>query len=123
MSQVPGLRALSIRPNEILLNNVAITVDAARSMDVDAVRRSLGVEGVDGIVRVLRNGKRAVWTPRTPMPPGRYEFQVSDVLAKSGALISDGGTIPFTVVRSSARVPSSVAIESMVRLRVERLNT
>ena len=123
MSQIPGLRAVSIRPNEILVNNVAITLESARPMDTDVVRKSLGVEGVDGAVRTYNAGKRAIWTPRAPMRPGRYQFQISDVLAKSGSLLSSGGVIPFTVARSAGRIPSAVAIESMVRFRIERNGT
>jgi hypothetical protein len=92
-------------------------------MDADAIRKGLGIAGVDGSVRMLRGGKQAVWTPAKPLPPGEYRFQVSEVAAKSGGAISGSAEIPFAVVQSRARVPASVAIESMVRLRVDRLGT
>jgi hypothetical protein len=52
-SAIPGLRAFSLRPNEILLGDVAITLDAPRVLDRDVARRGIGVAGIDGSVRFL----------------------------------------------------------------------
>jgi hypothetical protein len=122
-SKNPGLRAISLRPNEIVLNDVAVTLEAPRAFDLDIARKELGVAGADGVVRVLDGGKRAVWTPRHPLPPGRYRFVVGELASASGARLSGATTLPFSVVHSRARVRSSVAVESMVRLRVEKLGT
>lgn len=119
MATTDGLRSLSLRPNEILLGDVAIALETTRAMDADAMRKGLGIPGIDGAVRVLKGGKRAVWTPATPLAPGEYRFHVDEVVARSGGALGAGGEVPFAVVRSRARVPASVAIESMVRLRVD----
>jgi hypothetical protein len=92
-------------------------------MDADATRKGLGIPGIDGAVRLLKGGKRAVWTPAEPLAPGEYRFQVDEVVAKAGGALGTGREIPFAVVKSRARVPASVAIESMVRLRVDQQGT
>lgn len=123
MSHIQGLRSLSLRPNEILIATVAIVLETRRAMDPDTVRKGIGIHGVDGSVRVLARGTRAVWTPLEPLPPGRYRFQVNELVSRSGARLGPGGEIAFAVVHSRARVPSSVAVESMVRLRLSGVET
>jgi hypothetical protein len=123
MARTDGLRSLSLRPNEILLGEVAIALETTRAMDADAMRKGLGIRGVDGTVRLLKGGKRAVWTPAEPLAPGEYRFQVGEVVARSGGTLGLRGDTPFAVVKSRAKVPASVAIESMVRLRVDQLGT
>ncbi len=120
---INGLRAISLRPNEIVLSDLAVTLEASRPFDADTARKSLGVAGVDGAVRFLGGGKRAVWQPRRPLSPGRYRFVVGELASRSGARLSVGAELPFAVVKSRARIPASVAVESMVRLRVGKLGT
>ena len=117
------LRAVSLRANEIVLNDVAVTLEVSRALDSDIARKELGVAGVEGMVRLGNGGKRAVWTPRGKLPPGRYRFVVGELASATGTRLSMALTLPFSVVHSRARVRPSVAIESMVRLRVGKLDT
>ena len=123
MASPRGLRTISLRPNEIVVGDVSVTLSAARAFDPDAARKGLGIAGVDGVVRLRDEGKRAVWTPLRPLPPGRYRFVVGELTSRSGARLSAGGVISFSVVKSRARIPGSVAVESMVRLKVEKLGS
>lgn len=72
---VPGLRAISPRPYEILLGDVTVTLDAPSVLDQDVARKGLGVAGVDGAVRFLAEGRRAGWLnilreiARADLPP------------------------------------------------------
>lgn len=120
--QIPGIRVLSLRPHEILLGEVSVAIEAPYAFDQDAARKGLGVVGVDGSVRFLSKGRRAVWTPRRPLAPGRYRFVVGELASPSGAR-SPERVLPFAVVESRSRVPASVAVESLVRLRVGKLGT
>jgi Subtilase family len=122
-SPIPVLHAISLRPNEIVLGNVAVTLDAARAFDRDIARKGLGVAGVEGAVRFRDGGKRAVWTPRRPLAPGRYRFVLGELASASGKRLSTAGDLHFAVAQSRARIPTSVAIESMVRMRVDRFST
>lgn len=121
MSHIEGLRAVSLRPNEILVGKVSISFDTRQVMDPDGARRSVGVRDANGIVRLRNRGKRAVWTPAESLKPGNHVFAVEGIISSTGRKISGGGQIPFSVVQTRARVPTTVAVESMVRLRRGRL--
>jgi len=80
--------AISLRPNEIVVNDVAVTLDAPRALDLDIAPKDLCDAGVDGEVRVLDGRKRPVWTPRRPLPPGRYQFVLGELASAPGARLS-----------------------------------
>lgn len=117
------LRTVSLRANEIVLNDFAVTLEVSRALDGDIARKEVGVAGVGGTVRLANGGKRAVWSPRGTLPPGRYRFVVGELASATGTRLSGAMTLPFSVVHSRARVRPSVAIESMVRLRLDKLGT
>ena len=60
---------ISLRPNEILLGDVTVALEARHVLDRDLARLELGIVGVDGEVRFREGGRRAVWTPRQPLAP------------------------------------------------------
>ena len=109
MSHIEGLRAVSLRPNEILVGKVSISFDTRQVMDPDGARRSVGVRDANGIVRLRNRGKRAVWTPAESLKPGNHVFAVEGIISSTGRKISGGGQIPFSVVQTRARVPTTVA--------------
>lgn len=117
------LLSISLRANEIVLNDVSVTLEVPRAFDIDMARKELGIAGVDGVVRFGDGDKRAVWTPRRGLAPGRYRFTIGELSSSTGARLSGALVLPFSVVQSRAKVRASVAIESMVRLRVGELGT
>jgi Subtilase family len=123
MSHIQGLRTISIKPNEVLFQNVAIVVETDQAMEPDNTRKGVGIPGVDGNIRFLKRGKVAEWKPLGALKPGSYRFQLNELISKSGNKISAGGEIPFVVVRSRSKVPASVSVESLVRLRIEKHRT
>jgi hypothetical protein len=117
----PVLRSLSLRPNEIVLGDVSVTLETARALDPETAQRGIGIAGVDGVVRLRAGGKHATWKPLRPLPPGRYRFTVGELASRPNGKVNTTAVVPFSVVHSRARVPAAVAIESMTRLRVEKL--
>jgi hypothetical protein len=120
---IPPLKRISLRPQEIVFGDVVITLDAPRAVDVDVARKEVGVAGVAGAVELLEQNKRVVWRPSRPLAPGRYRFSVGELAARSGVRFAAPPCIPFAVVRSRARVPDAVAVESIVRLRLGERGT
>ncbi len=117
-SEKAGL-SVSMRPDEIVVGDVVISIKSPVALDAEQARRGIGVSGVDGLVRVEDGGRHVVWRPRNPLAPGRYTLVVGELASLKGKSISQEETRRFTVVSSRARVSSSVAVESMVRLRIQ----
>jgi hypothetical protein len=100
-----------------VIPNSAVVVETPKAMNAEAAQRSIGVERADNVVKVDAQGKRATWSPPDDLPLGLHVLQIGPLLSKSGGELAPEMAIPFHLVESAARVPSDVAIESMVRLR------
>jgi hypothetical protein len=122
MAVIKGLR-ISLQPNEIVFPRSKVSVESKIAMDSESTQRALCVPGVHGSVRISAGGKRATWSPVADLPPGPHTFLCEEIASRTSRKLSPAGEIPFFVVKSKARIPSSVVIESMVRYKVGRLET
>lgn len=120
MAPIQGLSGFSLRPDEILLTTMEIEVETPAPMDPESAQKVLGVRGTDGVVRMAAGGKRATWSPRNGLAPGRHTFVVGELLSRNGRALTGGGEVSFFVVESKTKAPADVAIESMVRLKVDK---
>jgi hypothetical protein len=115
---IDGLQDINLLPGELIFPSSRIVVRSATALDPEQVRRAVGVRGAAGVVSVDRSGTRVTWRPNDDTAPGWYRFRIDALVSKRGRAVSPGGEIHFGLVRSSARVPQRVAVESMLRLRV-----
>jgi len=113
-----GLERINLTPDEIVLSGSSVVVELSKGISQDLWKRAVGVRRAPATVSVSRDGKRLTWTPTEDAKPGWYEFSADGLVSKTGITGSARGRIRFALVRSSARVPANVAIESMARLRV-----
>lgn len=111
--------AVSLYPDEIVVGEVKVTISCAVPLDPDVAGKAIGVVGVDGRVRMGDNGRRVTWTPLKALAPGQYTLVLGELAGAKGGRVSAEQVRKFTVVKSKARVPSSLVVESMVRLRVK----
>ena len=118
-----GQVRVSLQPDEMVLPSSSIELDVDGGIDLDATRVPLGVRGVAGEVEISDDRIHVAWKPAEEMSPGRHQVVIDPIVGRNGDLLTRGRKIPFQVVDSPARVPRSVAIESMVRLRIEELDT
>ena len=114
-----GVESINLVPDEILLTGAKVVMQTAQPVDRERIERGVGVRGLAGTLNVSRDRKRVTWTPSDTAAPGWYEFAV-DELTSGDKRVSTGGRIRFGLVRSAARVPASVVIENMTRVRVDR---
>ena len=91
----------STTERECLVGDVSVTLETSRAIDPETAQRSIGIAGVDGVVRLQAGGKRATWKPLRPLPPGRYRFTVGELA--NGARLNTSAVVPFSVVHSKAR--------------------
>lgn len=116
---IAGVENITLVPDEILLTGAKVVMQTTEPVDRERVERAVGVRGLAGTLQVSRDRKRVTWTPSDTARPGWYEFAV-DELTSGDKRISAGGRIRFGLVRSAARVPANVVVESMTRVRVDR---
>lgn len=116
---IAGVENITLVPDEILLTGAKVVMQTTEPVDRERVERAVGVRGLAGTLQVSRDRKRVTWTPSDTARPGWYEFAV-DELTSGDKRISAGGRIRFGLVRSVARVPANVVVESMTRVRVDR---
>jgi hypothetical protein len=111
---------LSLIPDEFLFPSSVVVLESGSSVDADLVRRSVGVAGGSGRLRIERQGRRITWRPGPTLRPGRYALSVD--LELGGEELS-GRRIPFSFVRSRARVPADVAVQSFARIELNGTST
>jgi Subtilase family len=111
---------VSLIPDEFLFPTSVVVLESETALDADLVRRTVGVAGGSGRVRIELQGRRVTWRAGPELRPGRYALSVD--LQLGGEDLS-GRRIPFSFVRSRARIPAEVAVESFTRLVVNGTTT
>lgn len=117
---IKGLENINLIPDELVFTGSKIVLETRSKLDREQVELAVGARGVPASVKLSRDKQRVTWTPSGEATPGWYEFEVDSLVSDRGKLVSSGGRIRFGLVRSAARIPRDVAVESMVRLRVGR---
>jgi len=112
-----GLSA-DLRPDEFLFPSSKVTIRVSAPMDKVMSLRSIGVAKSDGAVKFNADKTQATWSPAEDLEPGRHLLQVGPLVSAKGNEITGEASIPFQFVDSAAKIPSTVAIESMVRIRI-----
>lgn len=116
MSTIEGSVRVTLRPDEIVKPDAAITLESERTLDAEVARRAIGAPGMDGGVTVADRGRTAAWRPASPMAAGRHVLVVDELLDTGGRRLTAGGQVPFFVTDTRAAIPDGVAVESLVRL-------
>src|SRR5207247_8489924 len=120
---MPQKIELGVEPHEVVLGAPKLTVRSRSPLDPEAARASIGVVSVHGTVTLSRDGRTATFVPDEGLPPGPHTFVVGDLVSKRGKPLSERVEVPFFVSDSKAHVQPRLRIESIVRLRVDRLGT
>ncbi len=113
------LQSINLIPDEILLPGSSIVVEATDGLGREQWLRAVGAQRVPAVFKVSRDGTRLTWSPDRDAQPGWYEFSLEGLTAKRGKTAPPAGRIRFGLVASSARVPGPVAVEHMIRLRID----
>lgn len=113
------LESINLIPDEILLPGSRIVVEATDGLSRDQWLRAVGAHRVPATFNVSRDGTRLTWSPNRDAQPGWYEFSLEGLAARRGKKAPSSGRIRFGLVTSGARVPDHVAVEHMIRLRID----
>ena len=115
---IAGIERINLVPDEIVLIGSSVVLETAGPIDADRLERTVGVRGLAGRLALDEGRRRLTWTPSRHTEPGWSEFSI-DELTSDGRRTTAGGRLRFGLVRSAAKVPPSVTIESMVRLHID----
>lgn len=122
-SALQAVERINLQPDEILLRTSTVIIRSNTPLDADFARRAVGVRGTAAEVQVSEDRRTLSWSPPPDMPLGRHALVVSELLSSDRDSLGAGGGIPFLLAESKIPVPADVAIESLVRLRRDGLNT
>lgn len=122
---MPDRRSIevSVDPYEIVLGTPRLEVKARSALDPETARGSLSLGAHHSDVTLSDDGRTATAVPEGDLPPGPHTLIVEELVSTRGKRLTDRLVLPFFVSDSRAEVKSSLRIESLVRLRVERLGT
>ena len=113
-----GVKLIGLQRDEFLFRRSAVVVQTPVAMDAEAAQQSIGVERAANVVKVDSQRKKATWTPPDDLPAGRHILQIGPLLSSKNGELAPEVAIPFHLVDSKARIPADVAVESMVRLKI-----
>ena len=114
---------VNVMPNEILFPDATIVIESPDSLDPESAQGGIVVSGVRGQVSLSRKGRVANWSAEGGLVPGHHTLFVRALLTDKRQRIDEELVIPFFVTDSKAKVPGTVRVESMTRLRVQDLGT
>jgi Subtilase family len=109
---------VGLQQDEFLFPGSKVSIQTRVPVDKLMALRAIGTSKADDVVRFSSDATRATWTPAESLRPGRHVLQIGPLLSSEGKEITGEVSIPFQFVETAAKVPSTVRVESMVRLRV-----
>jgi hypothetical protein len=117
------IRSIVPTPHEILLGDVVLSIESDLSVDAPSAESNVRVfdrvgHFVPGKVKIIRGGRRLEWRPEQPLATGTFRLIVEELATPDGQRIEGELDVPFVVASSAAKVPSRLAIRSLLRAAV-----
>ena len=114
---------ISVEPNEVVFAGRALQVRAPAALDPDTASASIALQTAPSDVSLSKDKRTATVVAEGELPTGPHTLVVGELVSTRGERISEPVEVPFFVTDSRARVPSTLRVESIVRLQVGRLET
>ena len=109
--------------HEILFPASTITIETSAPLDARSAQSGIVVSGERGIVKLSNKDKTATWSPAKKLKAGSYQLIINEILSKEGEGLKERVEIPFYVVESQSKIPEDHYVESMVRMRINEVDT
>jgi hypothetical protein len=122
---MPSMRAVAVNVecNEVVLGARAVQVRAPAALDADTARAVIGLSSAPTSVSLSKDKRSATLDVDGGLPPGPHTLRVGELVSARGERLSEPVEIPFFVSDSRAKVPAALRVESILRLKVDRLGT
>ena len=108
---------------EIVVGTPVLKIHAKVPLDLKIAQGAIGLAGIATRVVLSDQKRTATLIPERPLPPGPHALEVGELVSARGQRLTTPFVVPFFITDSRAKVRSSLRIESIVRLQVERLGT
>ena len=104
--------------DEILTTNSSIEIITPLNADLESVKKSIGVQNIDGKVTPTRQKGGFVWTAEKGLPPGQHKLVIDPIVDAKSQKLSNPIEIPFTVIATNSKIESNLIIGSFVRIKL-----
>jgi hypothetical protein len=118
-----GQVKITVEPNEIIIGKRPLKVHSGVALDFEATQGVLRLESFPSSVSLSRDRRTATLMPDDGLAAGPQTLIVGELISAHGKRLATPSVIPFFVSDSRAKVPSRFRVESITRLKVERLAT
>ena len=115
--------AVNVEPNEVVLGGRPIEVRAPAALDAETARAVIALPTAPAAVSLSRDRRTATLDVDGGVPPGPHTLRVGELVSARGERLSEPVEVPFFVSDSRAKVPATLRVESIVRLKLDRLGT
>ena len=122
MARTPLLE-INVEAHEVVLGSRRLKLRARTSLDPDVVRSAIGLGSTRSTVSLSNAGRTVTLVPEGALAPGAHTLIVGELVSAKGKRLTDAFVLPFFVSDSRAKISSAIRVESIVRLRIERLGT
>ena len=115
--------AVNVEPNEVVLGGRPIEVRAPAALDAETARAVIALTTAPAQVALSRDKRTATLEVDGGLPPGPHTLRVGELVSARGERLSEPVELPFFVSDSRAKVPATLRVESILRLKLDRLGT
>ena len=122
MNDKRGL-TLSIESGEIVFSPKNFKLSTSIPLRKDVVAEALRVVGHRGKVRATKDRKTLIWSSEKSLPLGWHTLVIGKLVSEKNLEITKEFKIPFFAAQTKARIPSTVVIRSMRRVRIDKNRT
>ncbi len=108
---------------EILFHSPEIIIKSQEKLHPEYIKSGITVQGQKGSVMLSGDKRTATWKPEEKVTPGNYTLIIDELVTENGRKFTIKATIPFFITQSKAAVPKNMKVESMIRLKINKLST
>jgi hypothetical protein len=114
-----NIKSVSINRNDVIKPDSQISVETDISIEPKSAQGSIQLRGVQGLVKLDKDKKLAIWEPLSPISEGYYTFEITELIFENGTKQETQIQIPVIVLDSKSQIPKDVTVHNVSRIEIE----
>jgi len=114
-----NITSISVKRNGLIKPDSKIYVKSKVSFEPKSAQGSIQLRGILGIVKLDDEDKLAIWKPVTPIPEGRYTFEIGELVFVDGTKHESTIQIPLFVLDSNAEISNDLTVHHVSRVELK----